>query len=505
MFGRKVEEFSNNAAIKCSNTIYSYQELAVKSCILEKKLREMNIGRGSRIAVWTSESIYFVTCLLTVIKIGGIFIPISYDSPKERIEIILKDCQPEALMLGDGNQEIEEFQILDIIETQENSNCSIYNESQLIYGENVEEKDFCYIAYTSGTTGEPKGVTITYEGIINFCEAIQSDYHLDHNSRLLPLFPLYFDGSLGSIFATLYYGGTLVFSKGNCRVGRILRKLLTEEKITHIGCTPTVLTIMLKEIEKIKKDGGNVYLKSVGLGGEACRINDLKKMMELLPDTSVYNRYGPTETTVTALSCLITRSDIELGKIPIGKPLKNVSAKVVDESYNVVANNTKGELCLGGVQVMAGYWNEQELTNAVIKNIDGQLMYCTNDYVIKDENGTYFFMGRKGDMIKRNGMRIHLNEVDEALKSIKIVKDAMCISVVDDDIDISIIVAFVIMSKRVEITYLRWELAKKIPVYMMPDDYIEVKEFPLSDIGKADTKKLKKIYLEKMEGNLNER
>lgn len=233
-------------------------------------------------------------------------------------------------------------------------------------------------------------------------------------------------------------------------------------------------------------------LRSIGLGGEDCTPEQIAALFQYRPQLRVFNRYGPTETTVVVSSHLVTPQWCASGrKIPLGTPDPGVGFHLVDADGQLVTEpGITGELCIDGVQVMAGYWGAPEVTAAVLRDdlVPGRTVYRTGDLVERTEDGYYVYLDRTDNVVKRNGNRISMTEITAALLTVPGVWDAA--SIVDRPNGRTVIRAYAVTSEPFTVGELRAELLRRIPGYMNPDTLELRAELPRLSNGKPDLRRL---------------
>jgi acyl-CoA synthetase (AMP-forming)/AMP-acid ligase II len=211
---------------------------------------------------------------------------------------------------------------------------------------------------------------------------------------------------------------------------RELMDIMIKEAITHISFTPSILSLLVDSLDLNRLVESK--LRTVGLGGENPSEADIARLKVAAPNVRVFNRYGPTEAAVAVSSREVTDDLLATHeKIPLGLPGPGVSFHLVDVDDKIVnANLAPGELCIGGVQVMAGYLGDPETTASVLRSdlVPGELIYRTGDLVQRNAQGEYVYLDRLDNIVKRNGVRISLAEITAALRQIEGVSDAACIA-----------------------------------------------------------------------------
>jgi acyl-coenzyme A synthetase/AMP-(fatty) acid ligase len=347
-----------------------------------------------------------------------------------------------------------------------------------------------YMIYTSGTTGTPKGVRI---GNAAFAAAVHSTANalgLDRATRTLCVSPFHFDGSYANLFTTLVSGGTVVIRPRDALMfPRTFFNTVAKENINYAGFTPSYLRLLLvsPQMEKLK----DTSLGILALGGEASSVADIESLWAHAPDIRVFNRYGPTETTIAVTNTELTSEMIEQGVVTIGHPHPGVTFALVDDQGRVIdGTDLPGELYIGGVQLMDGYWADPELTKSVMRDdvVPGQSLYRSGDLVYRDDRGGYVYVDRVDRVVKRNGVRISLVELSASMSKLEDVVAATCLTF-DSGGDLAI-VAFVVAKTGLSALDLRIVASKLIPETMLPDRIKFVDSMPLNRSNMLDESRL---------------
>jgi D-alanine--poly(phosphoribitol) ligase subunit 1 len=293
------------------------------------------------------------------------------------------------------------------------------------------------------------------------------------------------------LFPTLAAGGSLIIpSRDSLMFPRFFFLTLGRERITHTSFSPSYLRMLLANprLDTLASSA----LRVLGLGGEACRAADVARLWAAKPHLRVLNRYGPTETTIAASSFEVTREVIDRGgPVPIGVPNRGVSFYLLDQEDALIHDPGHiGELYIGGVQVMDGYWAAPQLTATVMRSdlIAGQTLYRTGDLVQRDDDGNYIYIDRADCVIKRNAIRISLVELSEVLSSLPGVTAATC-ATYDNNGQLGI-AAFVVSPSGHTPQQLWNSAAELLPVLMLPDLITVVQSLPLASSSKVDERKL---------------
>ncbi|MFM7731513.1 MAG: AMP-binding protein, partial [Flavobacteriales bacterium] len=267
-------------------------------------------------------------------------------------------------------------------------------------------------------------------------------------------------------------------------------RLMEEFQIRFAILVPSVLNMLRPYFEEIHLP----HLKVIGLCGEAALTDIIVEARNCWPQARFFNFYGPTECTIYCTAYEIPKDACleENGIVSIGTPLKNVQYRIADAQCNAVDKNEKGLLWIGGSQVMPGYLGSEELTQSVIRQIDGVRYYNTGDIVVEGEYGHLFYLGRADQQVKINGYRVELSEIEYHAKT---ALDSSCAVIASrDQRGIDKLILFMLKDSARTEDSVRSFLAEKIPSYMVPERVILLPEFPLNSNGKLDRKALKMHY-----------
>lgn len=489
-----VLQYPEKTAVKDKQKQYSYKELWLKTQSLAMELKRQGLKKGDRVALFMENNADYVICMLAILLNSGIFVPISSKYPAERICTIVNNCNPILVLLNSDSE--EQFGYISKQIPVKIVNIDNYTFEKVIEldCEELAGEDVIYIIYTSGSTGMPKGVAIKWESLENYIVDTNQRLCFDNTSVSLNMTSFCFDGSLTSVFCMLSCGGMLVIAPTNIMRAKIICDLIKGENITDLGCTPVQLSYVADALENDNAD--EFKIKTIAIGGESFSAEHIKRIFRCLTNVKILNRYGPTETTIVVSSYEIQREDLNKNEpIPIGKPISNTVLYAINGKNERIREGEIGELYIGGIQIMSGYWGDQDLTNSVITEtlVTGIKLYRTGDLVTIDDRGNYIFVSRIDDMVKINGYRIYLSEVDKALTNIDGILDS-CSIVVSNHEQLSI-VSYVICETNKQCcneVKVKAEILKILPSYMLPKKIHFVNDFPVTNNGKIDRKQLVK-------------
>ncbi|MCU1364359.1 MAG: hypothetical protein JWM55_2187 [Acidimicrobiaceae bacterium] len=460
----------------------SYAELIDEVSRLGAGLRERGVNEGDRIALLFPNSVDFIVAALASLWVGAVFVPLAVTDPPSRLRRIVDDCAPILILTSEPRpltfSDVPTLRIDELLKSQMPT-------AELDVGSRA-----AYIIYTSGTTGTPKGVQI---GTNAFAAAVDSTIlalGLTRATRTLCVSPFHFDGSYDNLFTTLVSGGKIVIRpRESLLFPRTFFNTVANERINYSGFTPSYLRLLLSSPQVLQL--GESTLEIVALGGEAPTVADIRALWTYLPTLRVFNRYGPTETTIAVTNFELTPELIAKGSVPIGQPHPGVTFVLRGDDDEVIdAVNQPGELHIGGIQLMDGYWSEPEVTSRVMRDdvVPGETLYRTGDLVYRNDDGNYVYVDRVDRVIKRSGVRISLVELSESLSQVDGVTAATCLTF-DRDGELGI-AGFVSCEAVLTTIEVRRAASTLIPESMLPDMFVFVGEMPLGRSNMLDEARL---------------
>jgi D-alanine--poly(phosphoribitol) ligase subunit 1 len=464
----------------------SYSELIDEVARVGGGMRARGVREGDHVALLIPNSVDFVVAALAALWIGAVFVPLATTDPESRVTMIVTDCSP-ALIATSSRGDGDHFATFD---TPTASLAVLRDESPApqVMGDSASR--VAYMIYTSGTTGTPKGVQIGNAAFAAATRSTAKAVGMSHDTTTLCVSPFHFDGSYANLFSTLIMGGTVVIRPREALLfPRTFFNTVEREKVTYSGFTPSYLRLLLASPQLSSLDHST--LEIIALGGEAIAAGDLRSLWTHAPGIRVFNRYGPTETTIAVTNFEVTPESLDDGEIAIGQPHPGVTFALIDDEGRPVARpNEVGELYVGGIQLMDGYWANPDLTESVIKTdvVANERMYRTGDLVYRDERNNYVYVDRVDRVIKRNGVRTSLVELSTSLRSLKDIDAAACV-LFDRDGELGI-VAFVASSSNLSAIDIRRAASQLIPDTMLPDRFEIVSDLPLNKSNQLDETQL---------------
>ncbi|MEE4001910.1 amino acid adenylation domain-containing protein, partial [Tenacibaculum sp. FZY0031] len=407
LFESQVQSSPEDVAIVFGEEKLSYQELNIRSTNLAIALQAQGAKPQDFIGVYMDRGISVIVSILGVLKMGGVYVPIEVEYPKERVNFILSDSSIKYLLVTESvsleKLSLEATKVLLIEDDKEERKVSSIFTKPRISGE-----DLAYMIYTSGTTGKPKGVMISHNSLSDYVHTVKEYFGLKSTDSILQQSSISFDTSIEEIFPILGVGGKLVITEDRRDFDKLISDCITH-KITVLSTNPYLLSYLNEHI-----DSYDLSLRILISGGDVLKWYHVN---HLVSKFDVYNSYGPTETTVCATYYKVKK---ELDRIPIGFPISNRVVYILDEHLQLQPNGVIGELCIGGIGVSKGYLNREELTkSSFVKDPfrAGETMYRTGDLARWLADGTIEFIGRKDTQVKIRGRRIELGEIINQVES----------------------------------------------------------------------------------------
>ena len=358
------------------------------------------------------------------------------------------------------------------------------------------DDQLAYILFTSGSTGIPKGVMITKSNVAHYVEAFWNmDYIIDENDRWLQMFELTFDFSVMAYLLPLLKGACVyTIPKGELKFSYI-SELMEQKELTVAPMVPSVINYLRPYFSEISCPRMRYSI----FCGEPLYENITGEWSKCIPNARIDNAYGPTECTVFCTYYTYKRdydNDTHHGVLSIGKPMLNNIVTIINENNQIAGINETGELCLAGVQLSTGYFNNSRLNEEMfsLRDFNGQStrFYHTGDLCILRENGNMDYVGRKDFQVKIQGFRVELSEIEYHAK-IAIQDSAVLIALAIENTAGNFEIALVFESDEFEITQAKEYMKSKMPSYMIPTQYYFIKNFPLNINGKIDRKKIKSL------------
>ncbi len=489
LFEEQVAARPEHAALYSEGMSWSYMELNRRANAVARKLVELGIRNEQLIPMITHRSPDMVIGMLAILKAGGAYVPIDPAYPSERIEVIVEDCESYLLLAANKNS-LPAFtfdgEVVFMDEVLASLEQAGEGEDNLAL--DAAPSNLAYVMYTSGSTGRPKGVMIEHRNVIRLVK--HSNYvQFDEQTCMLQTGAVVFDAATLEVWGALLNGGQLVVLDNDTILdGRRMKQAIEQYDVNTMFITAPLL-------HQLSQQDSSIFnrLHTLMTGGDVLSVPHMNRLLQSNPGLTIVNAYGPTENTTISTTFSFTTE--QPGAIPIGRPIANSSAYVVDRHLRLLPPGMKGELIVGGDGVARGYRNRPDLTEE--KFIESpfrqeERCYRTGDLVRYREDGIIEFIGRIDSQVKIRGFRIEPGEIEHVLVSHPQVKEALVIAVQAGKGDKRLVAYTVVEQVDAAVTpdILRDYLKRDLPEHMIPAAFVLLDSFPLMINGKVDRRSL---------------
>ncbi|NND90000.1 MAG: amino acid adenylation domain-containing protein, partial [Granulosicoccus sp.] len=487
LFEAQVERTPEAIAVCAGDQRMTYAQLNVQANRLAHYLIGQGLELESTVGICVERSVEMIVSLLAVLKAGGCYVPLDPAYPTQRLAFMLEDVAASFILTQahlhsvldplSGSRPLHRLCV-----DADTANWHSASESNPERGAGAQ--NLAYIMYTSGSSGEPKGVAVVHQGVVRLVR--DTNYMVfDATQVFLQLAPLSFDASTFEIWGALLNGARLQIMPPETPSLASLGEAIREKGVTTLWLTSGLFTLMVDE--QLSDLASLRYLLS---GGDVLSVAHVDKAYKALPGTQIINAYGPTENTTFSCCHAITEVPKAGQSIPIGRPIAHTQVYLLDSRQLLVPCGVVGELYVGGAGLARQYLNQPKLSaERFIDNpfAPGRL-YRTGDQARWREDGTIEFLGRLDTQVKHNGFRIELSEIEAVLKSHPSVSD--CVVVASGQGNDKVLVAYVVAQEAPGSARLRHYLGERLPHYMVPSLYVPLDAIPLTSIGKVDRRAL---------------
>ncbi len=511
LFARRAGLTPSAVAVVYGERSLTYGELDEKSRRLSRYLSEAGVGAGSRVGICLSRSPEVLICILGVLRAGAAYVPLEPGLPQQRLRYMLDDSGVEWVLVESALMETLPLEGVDVVVMDGASSDPDWLAE--FGGESRQPEPLvtpdapAYVLYTSGSTGQPKGVMVEHRGLTNYLRHAASTYLAEGVAGSVVNSPLGFDATLTTLLAPMLAGRRVeLLADDEATMSRLAQRLFGSEQALLFKLTPAHLEA-LQYVERPSEVGGAAHV--IVVGGEQLGAPLLERWKrELLPHATFVNEYGPTEAVVGCTVWTLSDEDglAELegrAAAPIGRPIANTRLYVLGEGGQLQPDGSVGELYIGGAGVARGYVNLPELTEerfVADPFTEGGRLYKTGDVGRWSAGGVLEYLGRNDSQVKLRGYRIELGEVEAALAGVEGVKAAVVLAR-EDEPGQKRLVAYVVpgddaaeaeqagRGSALAGAY-REALAERLPEYMVPAAFVLLEELPLTPNGKVDRKAL---------------
>lgn len=466
-------------AVVHGNRTMDYARVNSRANAVARQFRTAGVEPGDRIAFLLPRSIELVLVQLAAAKCGASYVPLDHDAPQERQRYVLRDCGARLLVTASRLV----LPSVDDIERTFVNEWAPNDEGDL--GEPGSADAEAYVMYTSGSTGRPKGVVVAHRGIARLVVNGNGFADFSPGDRIAFASNEGFDAATLEVWGALVNGACLVVvDRSSLLNEKQFVALLHEQRINVLWLTAGLLS------RYAYVPGAFSNLRYLIAGGDVLDPGIATRILQNGGPQHFLNGYGPTETTVFALVHEVTRDCAKTGAIPIGRPIANTRAYIVDECLAPLDPGVAGELCIGGAGVALGYLNDAQMSaQKFIQSpfVEGDVLYKTGDIARYRDDGVVEFLGRRDSQIKVRGFRVELRDIEACMRDCTGVREVV-VTAPESGGGQRRITAYVLpdFGAQPEVRAMHAHAAAQLPAYMVPSAYVCLEQFPLKSSGKID-------------------
>lgn len=477
---------SDKTAIEYKNCSITYHDLDLWSTDIAQQIVENDVIKSGLVGVSIRRSPQMVATILGIIKAGCGYLPLDPSLPATRLQYIRQNSGVEVIFID--NHATQDILALDVVKIPvPDFMVSSTRQTRLPNIKNT----IGYVTYTSGSTGNPKGVVMRQAALLNMLQWQVNEFERTFGVRTIQYTSLNFDVSFQEIFSTLLSGGVLVLVDDELRRDPYL---LSQELISRQIERLYLPFIALQTLsEDLLENASESALREVITAGEQLRItHSIRRLFSSIPAARLINHYGPSETHVVTAYTLPHQVDTWPNLPPIGKPIQNVRLYVLDDQQRPVDFGTPGELYVAGSALAEGYLNNSELTNEKFLQLENlsnatECVYKTGDIVTWRADGILEYLGRADDQVKVRGHRIELAEIEAKLDTYEGISEAAAVVKTDGKSgDKEIHLFLVVKNRLLDLDEVKMYLSTQLPEYMLPRSINKITALPLTLTGKVD-------------------
>ncbi|WP_080424391.1 amino acid adenylation domain-containing protein [Burkholderia ubonensis] len=490
LFVQQALRTPHRVAIAGDDGIVTYEKLQERVQVISGQLSLLGVRRKSIVALSVAHGSDLIAAVFAVLRLGAAYLPIDIRNPADRVSRILENSEADLLLYSRSHADrlksaTTKSLCIDAISGDAEGGAE---GAAAIAGD-----DTAYIIYTSGSSGQPKGVLVTHANLLHYTKFAIERYIDSSSTRVALYSTLAFDFTVTCIFPPLLVGASVSVFDG-ISDPLVIKKIVRDRSIDVVKITPAYLQVLEAYADS------RVSIKRLIVGGEDLKTKVAREITTKLPAVEIINEYGPTEATV---GCMVHRYDprVDIGvSVPIGVPIPGVSIALLSDELVPVAAGEIGEIYISGPSVAAGYLKQPEKTrDAFISDprAESSIFYKTGDFAYKNREGLLIYVGREDGQLKINGNRVELEEVESALLKCRGVR-SVYLTVSQDGGGNAILVTALICDEGSSLDAIRKALREMVPDYMIPSRMVLVSDFPLTENQKVCRRSVLELFNKEM-------
>lgn len=482
------DRYAERPAFCMAGVVHTYAELGQAVASIRALIRAQVAPEERLLGVTANDDLLTYAALIALWSEGRAYLPLDPASPRERNELIASRAGIATVLSSGGEKEPRGIRVLPTTTTAPSGTLPAPPEPG--------QDQLAYVLFTSGSTGEPKGVPITHGNLAAFLRGFDGlQVPFNEQDRCLQMFELTFDLSVMSYLVPLLRGACVyTVPKDGIKYGYIA-ELLEDKGITVALMVPSIIHYLRPYFDEINAPSLHTNL----FCGEALPMDVTREWSRCVPNARIINVYGPTEHTIFCTQYVFdAHADNKAvnGVLSIGRALEGTELIIVDDQRRILPPGEKGELCLGGQQMTPGYWQDEAKTASAIfqleRNGRSERFYRTGDLCTMDADGDVLYLGRLDHQVKIQGYRVELAEIEHHARSFLQRRNAVALSVGNaiGNNEVALAIEGQEQDTRELLSYLR----EHLPAYMVPTRLRFVEQFPLNTNGKTDRKNLQTLF-----------
>lgn len=493
MFEAQAAASPEATAVAFDGQTLTYAELNRRANRLAHVLSQQGVRKNQIVGIMAERGLELMIGILAILKAGGAYLPIDPDYPDDRIEYMIQHSKVELLLAGKQSASRNRFAgVMEVLAYDEISVDAQLPDRNL--GLAYDPEQLFYVLYTSGSTGNPKGVMIRAHAFVNLIRWFTREFDLNANDRVLLIAPTGFDLAQKNLFGALVSGGQLcLYVPGIFDYNR-MSNMIQDQQITILNCAPSAFYPLMD----FNQDTNFVRLSSlkrVFLGGEPIHSRRILPWIDSgTADVEIINTYGPTECTDVVSFFTCDRRHLRSDQaIPIGKPVDNAELYVLGKDGHLLPAGWPGELCIGGMVLAQGYYHAPQLTAerfVPTPHLPSPIVYKTGDQARWLPDGNLDYIGRIDNQVKIRGYRVELAEIENSLARVEgIIQSVVTVGERADGH--RYLCAYYVSDREIDKEHCMRTMSQELPHFMIPDTFVSLDQFPLTPNGKIDRRALR--------------